>query len=106
MVNAKTYAAFLSGDYYFGMGGFGYIELAMPNQMIKILKGLEKSGLPKQDLEFWDAHITLDLEHGKTWFSEMLKLIKNSEQAQRCLEGGSSLLEARAKMFDSILRFL
>ncbi|HLB42969.1 MAG TPA: iron-containing redox enzyme family protein [Gammaproteobacteria bacterium] len=103
LVNAKTYAAFLSGDYHYGMGGFGYIELAMPNQMRKILAGLEKSGLPRSDLEFWETHISIDVEHGKTWFSEMLDLIKTAEHAQKCLTGGMHLLEARATMYDGIL---
>lgn len=102
LVNAKTYAAFLSGDYHYGMGGFGYIELAMPNQMKKILMGLRKSGLPEADLEFWEAHIYIDEEHGKAWFSEMLHLIETPEEAQKCLVGGMRLLDARAKMYDGV----
>lgn len=102
LVNAKTYAAFLDGDYHYGMGGFGFIELTMPVQMEMILEGLKKTGLPRPDLEFWELHITVDLEHGKTWFSEMLELIKTPEQAQACLTGGMRLLEARASMYDGI----
>jgi Iron-containing redox enzyme len=102
LVNAKTFAAFLSGDFHYGMGSFGYIELAMPGQMRKILSGLEKSGLPKSDLEFWETHITIDVEHGKTWFSEMHHLIETAEQAQKCLVGGMRLLNARAAMYDGI----
>src|SRR3990167_345429 len=104
LANTKTYAAFLSGDYHYGMGGFGYIELTMPNQMEKILNGLMKSGLPKADLEFWEIHITIDIEHGKRWFSEMLQLIETPEQAKKCLAGGISLLDARATMYDGILQ--
>ncbi|EKD75389.1 MAG: hypothetical protein ACD_44C00144G0003 [uncultured bacterium] len=104
LVNTKTHAAFLSGDYHYGMGGFGYIELTMPNQMKKILNGLMKSGLPKADLEFWEIHITIDIEHGKRWFSEMLQLIETPEQAKKCLAGGISLLDARATMYDGILQ--
>ena len=106
LVNAKTYAAFLCGNYHYGMGGFGYIELAMPNQMKKILKGLEKSGLPQSDLEFWETHITIDAKHGKTWFSEMLCLIETEEHAKKCLTGGMSLLDARATMYDGIMSYL
>lgn len=102
LVNAKTYAAFLDGDYHYGMGGFGFIELTMPVQMEMILEGLKKTGLPRADLEFWELHITVDLEHGKTWFSEMLELIKTPEQAQTCLTGGMRLLDARASMYDGI----
>ncbi|MBA2649251.1 MAG: iron-containing redox enzyme family protein [Legionella sp.] len=103
LVNAKTYAAFLSGDYHYGMGGFGFIELTMPDQMRKILTGLGKSGLPRADLEFWEIHITIDEEHGKTWFAEMLHLIKTPEHAQKCLLGGMRLLDARADMYDGVL---
>ncbi|MFI4957497.1 MAG: iron-containing redox enzyme family protein [Gammaproteobacteria bacterium] len=104
LVNAKTYAAFLCGDYHCGMGGFGYIELAMPNQMVKILAGLRKSGLPAENLEFWETHIHIDLGHGKAWFSEMRKLIHTPEQAQKCLKGGMRLLNARAAMYDGVWR--
>lgn len=103
LANAKAYAAFLSGDYHYGLGGFGFIELTMPNQMKKILNGLEKSGIPRADLEFWEAHITIDVEHGKTWFSNMLSLIKTEQDAQKCLQGGMFLLDARATMYDGIM---
>jgi len=83
LVNAKTYAAFLCGDYHYGMGGFGFIELTMPNQMRKILNGLTKTGLPKKDLEFWETHITIDEKHGEAWFSEMADLITNETQASK-----------------------
>lgn len=102
LVNAKTFAAFSCGDYYYGMGGFGYIELAMPKQMEKILKGLGKSGFSRENLEFWETHITIDLEHGKAWFGEMRELIKTPEQAQKCLAGGMRLLDARASMYDGV----
>ena len=104
LANAKTYVACLSDDYHFGMGGFGFIELTMPEQMIKILSGLEKSGIPRQDLEFWDMHITIDQEHGKNWFCEMLQFIKTPQQAQKCLSGGMYLLDSRATMYDGIMR--
>jgi pyrroloquinoline quinone (PQQ) biosynthesis protein C len=102
LANAKTHAAYLSGDYHYGMGGFGFIELTMPEQMKKILAGLGKSNVPKKDLEFWDMHISIDLEHGKTWFREMLSLVQTPEQAKKCLQGGMILLEARATMYDGI----
>lgn len=106
LANAKMYAAFLCGDPHYGMGGFGYIELTMPEQMKKILSGLEKSGIPRSDLVFWETHISIDIEHGKAWFEEMLALIETPEQAQRCLTGGLTLLEARATMYDGILQFI
>ena len=104
LFNAKVYTAFLLGDCYYGMGGFGFIELSMPGQMKKILKGLEKSGLPRNDLEFWETHITIDIEHGKTWFHEMLDVIKTVDQAKKCLMGGMHLLDARAIMYDGFLK--
>ena len=104
LANAKTNAAFLSGNYHYGMGGFGFIELTMPNQMKKILSGLQKSGIKRQDLEFWELHIKVDIVHGETWFSNMLEIIKTPEDALYCLQGGMSLLDARAKMYDEILK--
>lgn len=102
LVNSKLYAAFLSGNYHYGMGGFGFIELTMPNQMIRILDGLRKSKVPENDLEFWRIHISIDLEHGKHWFEEMRNLVTTPQQAQDCLQGGMTLLEARATMYDGI----
>lgn len=102
LANAKLYAAYLSGNYHYGMGGFGCIELTMPDQMRKILNGFQLSKLPRKDLEFWEIHISIDVEHGKTWFNEMLHLLKTPEEAQDCLSGGMALLEARAKMYDGI----
>lgn len=102
LANEKLFAAYLSGDYHYGMGGFGCIELTMPNQMRKILNGLKLSNLPRKDLEFWEIHISIDIEHGKTWFNEMLNLITTPEEAQSCLQGGMALLDARASMYDGI----
>lgn len=102
LFNSKFHATFLSGHYHFGMGGLGFIEITMPEQMMKILSGLKKSRIPEQDLEFWKIHIIVDLEHGKAWFEEMEKLIRTSEQAEQCLQGGLQLIEARATMYDGI----
>ncbi len=102
LVNSKLFATFLSGDYHFGMGGLGFIELTMPNQMTKILNGLKKSGLAESDLEFWELHIAIDEKHGKAWFNEMQQLITNVNEAITCLQGGLFLLEARATLYDGI----
>ena len=102
LFNTKYYSIVLSGDYHYGTGGLGFIEVAMPCQMMMILAGLRKSQIPEKDLEFWRVHITIDQEHGKAWFNEMEELIHTPEHAQACLNGGLNLLEARAKMYDGI----
>jgi len=102
LLNSKLYATLLSGDYCFGMGGFGFIELTMPNQMIKIFEGLKKSDLKDADLEFWETHIAVDLKHGEAWFEEMEKFLDSPTIAHQCLQGGMYLLEARATMYDGI----
>lgn len=106
LANCKFTSTFLSDCYQTGLGGFGFIELTMPNQMLKIYEGLKKSGLPEQDLDFWQIHITVDIEHGEAWFGEMAELIKTPQHANLCLNGGMLLLEARATMYDGFLRAL
>lgn len=102
LANTKFFCGHLYKNYHYGFGGFGFIELTMPAQMKKILNGLKKSNIPEKDLEFWRVHITIDEEHGKSWMNEMQHLIHNEEEAELCLQGGMSLLEARATMYDGI----
>lgn len=102
LLNSKLNAAYLSGDYHYAMGGFGFIELTMPKQMEKIYAGFQNSKLPEKDLIFWKTHIIIDLEHGKTWFEEIRELLKHPDEAVSSLQGGLDLLEARARMYDGI----
>jgi pyrroloquinoline quinone (PQQ) biosynthesis protein C len=102
LLNTKIFHTFLSGSVLQGVGGLGFLELAMPDQMEKIFTGLKKSGLPSKDLIFWELHISLDKEHGESWFDEMAEIIKTREDAQAVLEGGLSLLDARADFYDAV----
>lgn len=102
LLNAKIYQTFLSGHFTYGTGGLGFLELAMPAQMEMLYTGLQKSGLPKDDLVFWELHITMDQDHGQAWFDEMLTVIKDVEDAERTLDGGLALLAARAQFYDGV----
>lgn len=102
LLNTKILYTFLSGDYRYGVGGLGFIELSMPDQMRKILSGLRRSGLSEPDLIFWDLHITIDEAHGESWFDEMRVFVDSPDRAQKTLEGGMALLDARAGMFDGV----
>lgn len=106
LLNSKVYAAFLCGDYRVGVGGFGFLELTMPTQMRQIHEGLQRSGLPEEDLGFWPLHATIDEKHGEDWFNEMRQIIATPEDAQAALRGGVRLLDARAGFFDGIWRAL
>jgi pyrroloquinoline quinone (PQQ) biosynthesis protein C len=102
LLNTKIYHTFLSGNVLQGVGGLGFLEIAMPAQMEKILAGLKKSNLPVKDLVFWELHITLDKEHGESWFDEVRDLVRTREDAKALLEGGMSLLDARARFYDDV----
>jgi len=102
LLNTKIFHTFLCGNYKQGLGALGFLELAMPNQMEMLLAGLKRSGLPEQDLIFWDLHISLDQEHGEAWFDEIRKIIDTREDAYRILEGGLATLEARSVFYDSV----
>lgn len=102
LLNTKIYHTFLSGNALQGVGGLGFLELAMPAQMEKILEGMKKSGLPDDDLIFWELHISLDQEHGDAWFDDLRQVVHTREDAQAVLEGGVSLLEARAVFYDDV----
>lgn len=106
LLNAKIFCTSLAGDYAVGLGGFGFIELAMPDQMRLIRSGLKKSGLPEEDLEFWDVHITIDEAHGQGWLDEMEEVVQTPEQVCSALYGGLLLLEARAGVYDGVWRAL
>lgn len=105
LLNTKAAFSHLSSDYRKGFGGFGFIEITMPKQMRFILAGLERSGLPKADLIFWDLHITVDERHGDTWFDEMRELITTEEDANIIFDGGMRLLDARAAFYDGVWRY-
>ncbi|MEK8089326.1 iron-containing redox enzyme family protein [Thermithiobacillus plumbiphilus] len=102
LLNTKIYHTFLSGNVLQGVGGLGFLELAMPAQMEKIFAGLKKSNLPVKDLVFWEVHITLDKEHGESWFEEVRDLVRSREDAKALFEGGMSLLDARARFYDDV----
>lgn len=102
LLNTKIFHTFLCGNYLEGVGGLGFLELAMPAQMEKIFVGLQKSGLPREDLRFWELHITLDQEHGEHWFDEMRPFVQSRENARAILRGGLGILEARSVFYDDV----
>jgi pyrroloquinoline quinone (PQQ) biosynthesis protein C len=102
LLNQKVYAALLSGDYRYGVGGFGFLELTMPRQMQQIYHGLQRSGLPEEDLEFWPLHVSIDERHGEDWFNEMRQIIHTPEHALSALRGGKRVLDARAGFYDGV----
>ena len=102
LLNTKIYQTFLSGNVFQGVGGLGFLELAMPAQMQKIFDGLKKSGMPIKDLIFWELHITLDQAHGESWFEEVQEILHTREDAQALMDGGMSLLDARARFYDDV----
>ncbi len=106
MLNCKIRHTLLSDDYRFGVGGLGFIELTMPQQMTKILSGLENAGFPKNDLIFWELHIQIDAIHGETWFNEMREIVKTPDDAYKVLNGGLSLLDARAEFYDGVWNYM
>ena len=103
MFNTQVYYTQQAGDYRKGLGGLGFIELNVPQQMRQIYNGLKKSGLPDEDLLFWPLHIELDSEHGEAWFEEMRQVISTPDHALSMLEGGIRILDARASMLDALL---
>lgn len=102
LLNTKIYHTFLSGNVLQGIGGLGFLELAMPAQMEKIFTGLKQSGLPVKDLIFWELHITLDQAHGESWFEEVREITRTREDAQALLKGGMSILDARTRFYDDV----
>jgi pyrroloquinoline quinone (PQQ) biosynthesis protein C len=102
LLNSKVYACFLCGDFRVGVGGMGFLELAMPAQMQQIHEGLRRSGLPEEDLEFWPLHVTIDERHGEDWFQHMREVIETPEHAIAVLKGGLRVLEARAGFYDGV----
>ena len=102
LMNTKIYCSMLAGSYHVGLGCFGFIEVTMPTQMRAILAGLGRSGLSRDNLEFWRLHISIDEVHGKTWFEEMRQLITTPEQAQDVLRGGIRGLDGRAGVYDAV----
>jgi pyrroloquinoline quinone (PQQ) biosynthesis protein C len=102
LLNTKIYLTFLSGDFRKGVGGLGFLELLMPNQMRKIYHGLLKSGLSEEETLFWKLHIEIDAQHGESWVSSMTPHVQTREHALSMLQGGLAMAEARASFYDSV----
>lgn len=102
LLNTKVQLCHLSSDFRLGFGGLGFIEISMPTQMKLILDGLTKSGMNASQSIFWDLHITIDEQHGESWFEEMREMITSEEDYKIILDSGVRLLNARADLYDDI----
>lgn len=100
--NTQVYYTLLCGAYEKGLGGLGFIEVNVPEQVKMIYEGLKKSGMPEDDIEFWPLHISLDSEHGDAWFEEMRQIMTTPAAALAALEGGTRVLDARMRIFDGL----
>ena len=92
------------GHYLESMGALGPgTEAVVPYFYKPIFKGLKKSGkFGKDDLFFFEAHIALDVEHGKN-MERAIKPYANTEEGQQLItRGAKKILDIRTVLWDGL----
>ncbi|WP_369010364.1 iron-containing redox enzyme family protein [Nostoc sp. CHAB 5836] len=104
LLNTKINICWFADGLHYGMGGMGALELAIPLQQRRVLAHLRRRGLSEEMVKFFVVHCELDEEHGEGWFNAGLPYIRTDEDFQKIFDGAMRMLEARAGVYDGILK--
>jgi len=74
---------------YQSLGALGMHELLMPYESASIAKGLKRLGMDQWVTSYFDLHAGLNLAHGRSWLSELIKplVVSDPESATFLAEG-------------------
>ncbi|MBE9034176.1 iron-containing redox enzyme family protein [aff. Roholtiella sp. LEGE 12411] len=104
LLNTKISLCWFADGLHYGIGGMGALELAIPLQQRHILAHLRRRGLNEEMVKFFVVHCELDEDHGEGWFNAGLPYIRTDEDLQKIFDSAMRMLEARAGVYDGILR--
>jgi pyrroloquinoline quinone (PQQ) biosynthesis protein C len=104
LLNTKINLCWFADGFQYGIGGMGALELAIPFQQRRVLAHLRRRGLSEELLQFFVVHCELDEEHGDGWFAAGIPYIRTFEDLQKVFSAAMRMLEARAGVYDGILK--
>jgi pyrroloquinoline quinone (PQQ) biosynthesis protein C len=104
LLNTKISLCWFADGLHYGLGGMGALELAIPLQQRRVLAHLRRRGLSEEMVKFFIVHCELDEDHGDGWFAAGLPYVRTTEDLQKVFDGAMRMLEARAGVYDGILK--
>jgi pyrroloquinoline quinone (PQQ) biosynthesis protein C len=104
LLNTKMSLCWFADGMHSGMGGMGALELSIPAQQRRVLGHLRRRGLSEDLVKFFVVHCELDEDHGDGWFAAGLPYMKTKEEFQNVYNAAMRMLEARAGVYDGILK--
>lgn len=104
LLNTKMNLCWFADGLHYGIGGMGALELAIPLQQRRVLAHLRRRGLSEEMVKFFVVHCELDEDHGEGWFAAGMPHMQTPEDLQKVFSSAMRMLEARAGVYDGILR--
>ncbi len=104
LLNTKINLCWFADGLHYGIGGMGALELAIPLQQRRVLAHLRRRGLSEDMVKFFVVHCELDEDHGEGWFAAGMPYMHTSEDLQKVFSAAMRMLEARAGVYDGILK--
>lgn len=104
LLNTKINLCWFADGLHFGLGGMGALELSIPAQQRRILAYLRRQGLSEELVKFFVVHCELDGDHGDGWFAAGEPQTHNYVHFQKIFDGAMRMLEARAGVYDGVLK--
>lgn len=104
LLNTKMNLCWFADSLHYGLGGMGALELSIPAQQIRILAHLRRRGLGEDLVKFFVVHCECDEEHGEGWFAAGAPHISNRNDFQKVYSAAMRMLDARAGVYDGILK--
>jgi len=104
LLNTKISLCWFADGLHYGLGGLGALELSIPAQQRRVLAYLRRRGLSEELVKFFVVHCELDGAHGDGWFAAGQPYTQTRSHFQKVLDGAMRMLEARAGVYDGVLR--
>lgn len=104
LLNTKMSLCWFADGLQYGLGGMGALELTIPAQQRRILANLRRRGLSETLVNFFVVHCELDEAHGDGWFAAGQPHINTREDFEKVYVAAIRMLDARAGVYDGILK--
>lgn len=103
LANTMTALATTRRYAYQSIGALGVVELTAPTRVAAIAEGLKRLGCAPAARKYFVLHATLDLEHSRTWNSEVLEPLVAADPrcARHIAEGAIMRLVCGEACFDA-----
>lgn len=99
----NTFLLSIKLSYLTGAGALFVLEKTIPKQLACILERLKNLGVSYYDREFFEMHVTLDVEHAKNWWDFCIKpYINSTENLEQLLNGINLGIQARNLLWNGL----